>query len=107
MQLSLHVHNLDLRSYDGLFTYAARRADAALGRLADRVANVILRLSDENGPKGGPAMRCVAEIRWRGGGGLVVQDRSATFGDAISRALERGAAVARRAVGRRRALERR
>ncbi|MBN8527476.1 MAG: HPF/RaiA family ribosome-associated protein [Planctomycetes bacterium] len=107
MQLAMHAHGLAGRRHDRLFRLAAERADAALGRLADRVAGVVLRLSDENGPKGGRALRCVATLQLVGGGSLVSTSLSSDWQDACSRALDRAATLVKRCTGRKRSLERR
>lgn len=107
MDLAMHVHGLPGRHHDRLFHLAAERAEAALGRLADRVSRVILRLSDENGPKGGRSLRCVATVQLASGRRLVASDLSTDWPDALNRAMGRIAGMVRRLAARRRSLERR
>jgi len=102
MHIAMHTHGIPGRHHDGLFSYAARRCESALGRLGHQVAQVVLRLSDENGPKGGIAKRCVAEIRLAGGRVLVIEQRGAAWAESIAGSLERGAQALKRVLGRQR-----
>jgi putative sigma-54 modulation protein len=107
MQLALHAHGLSGQHHARLLGVAVQRCESALGRLAGQVTRVALRLTDENGPRGGPARRCVAELRLASGRYLVTEDRSTDWADAIGSALTRAAAATKRLVGRQRAMQRR
>lgn len=98
MQLALVAHGIEDRTR--LADLAARRADHALGRFADRIGRVVLRLRDVNGPKGGISRQVLAEVHLVGGGLVVVRDMSDRWEAAISLALERAGGSLRRAVGR-------
>jgi hypothetical protein len=106
MHIDMHTTGIPGRHHDNLFALAARRAESALGRIADQVADVMLRLRDENGPRGGPALRCVAVVRLADGRSMVAEQSSGDWSDAMGRALERTARMVKRAAGRRRSLER-
>lgn len=107
MNLAMHVHGLPGRHHDHLFSLASQRTRAALGRLADQVTGVVLRLHDENGPKGGRARRCVAALQLADGGQLVASDLSTDWGEAVSRAMTRATGMLKRLANRRRSLDRR
>ncbi len=106
MNLTLSTHGLPGRHHDGLFALAAERTHAALGRFASQVRSVALRLSDENGPRGGVDRRCVAEVQLVDGQRLVTHELSADWGEAVGNAVGRAAGMLRRIAGRRRSLTR-
>lgn len=66
----------------------SRRVLFALSRFRDRVRNVLVRLEDVNGPRGGLDQRCAIEVRMRRGG--------CVYADAYDRAAD--AAVGRAAT---------
>jgi len=107
MHLSLQTHGLPGRHHDSLLDLANRRAESALGRFADQVRSVVLRLSDVNGPKGGLDRRCVAEVQLVNGQRLVTHDLSSDWGEAVGHAMGRAAAMVKRLASRRRSLTRR
>jgi putative sigma-54 modulation protein len=107
MMLTMHVHGLPGRHHERLLALAERRAEAALGRLAHLISRVEVRLSDENGPKGGRARRCVAAVKLESGRHLVAHEVGTDWPGAMGRALERAASALRRVAGRRRDLDRR
>ena len=90
----------------GLSQPATRRAAARLTRtlaaLADRATSARLTFSDQNGPKGGPAVRCAASVTLAGWGRLSVADQATTPARALAGTLAR---LARR-LERRREIER-
>lgn len=57
------MYTIDLRSSNltisvALREHVARRLDFALRRFSHRIERVVVRITDENGPKGGPDKRC-------------------------------------------------
>lgn len=69
---------LDLRSLkyelsDDLRLYIERRLHSALGRFADRIERVDVRLADDNGSRGGTDKRCQVVVSLVRGGRLIVE----------------------------------
>lgn len=69
--------------------WAERRVLFALGQFSARLRSVHVRVSDENGPKGGVDQRCLMEARFGTGGSLVAEVRDPDLYAAVSRAAER------------------
>jgi hypothetical protein len=105
MQLTVYAPRLDDR--DHLIQLATLRARRALGRLADRIARVVVHLQDVNGPKGGRSRRCVAEVALADGRLVLARDLGLLWEHSMRNALERAATEVLRVVGRARALARR
>jgi len=76
--------------------YAARRIHAHLGRFAQELSRVIVRIGDINGPRGGIDKRCLVTVRGRRLGTSTLDDVSGDAYAAVDSAIERIArAVAR------------
>ena len=74
----------------------------ALGAHADRVSSARVVFSDQNGPKGGVAVRCGVTVSLAGSAAMHVEDEATTAGLALTGAL----AKLERRLLRRRALVR-
>lgn len=82
---------------DSLREHIERRLQFALGWADEQVRQVSVRLSDENGPRGGEDKRCRIQITFRSAPSVVIDDTQADLYVAIDRAADRaGRAVARR-----------
>lgn len=97
--MRIHVRSRGFELTDALRAYAERRLLFALSRFGGKVASVMLRLDDVNGPRGGPDKRCrvIAHLPppW---GDVRVEELDEDLYAAISRAADRLArAVAREA----------
>jgi putative sigma-54 modulation protein len=78
-----------------LTEHIRKRALLALGRFSTRITNIIVRLDDMNGPKGGIDKRCSIELSGSFGRKLAeVRDQS------FNVAVDRGFAVAQRSLAR-------
>lgn len=95
-RLAIHLHGVPEIVHRHLTAYAAHRVGLALGRLAGSIERIVLRLSDENGPRGGVAARCLAEVRLRTGRQVVVEHRAEAWPQAIGAAVERAARAVHR-----------
>jgi ribosome-associated translation inhibitor RaiA len=73
-----------------------RRASFALDRFADRIARVVVRVGDVNGPRGGVDQRCQVEVKLRSGASVRVAHTAHDAGTAIDQAIHRAA----NAIGR-------
>jgi ribosome-associated translation inhibitor RaiA len=87
-----------------LRSYVERRTRLVLGRFSPRVQEVVVRVVDVNGPKGGTDKRCRVEARLRGLPVLVVEDEAASTRQAVDAALDRMGRTIDRTVTRERDL---
>jgi putative sigma-54 modulation protein len=97
MRLMIRGHAL---ASEAVCDHTRRRLGFALGRFADRITSVWVRLADENGPRGGVDKRCRIEVRGTQKWLVLVDDADTDLHAAIDRAADR---VARSVV---RTLER-
>ncbi len=81
--------------------YTKERARFALGRFADHLEKVRVRLEDVNGPRGGLDKRCVIELHTRLGV-RVVEARDTHFHAAVDRAMDIGFRTLGRYLGQHR-----
>jgi len=95
MQINIQARGFELT--DGLHEHTARRLQFALGWAGHQLRKVSVRLSDENGPRGGKDKRCRIRIDFPGAQDVVIEDTEADLYVAIDRAADRaGRSVARR-----------
>ena len=95
MQIDIQARGFRLT--EGLRAQAERRVRFALGSSSGRVRNVVMRLADENGPRGGVDKRCTIRANLPGGPPVIIEQQEADLYVAIDRAADRAA----RAVSRR------
>ena len=100
MQINIQARNFSLT--DALRSHAERRLRFALTCCDDHIKQVVMRLSDINGPRGGADKRCHLQVVLTGLPDVVVKDTEADLYVAIDRATDR----AGRTVGRRLARQR-
>lgn len=82
---------------EGLRAQAERRVRFAIGSASARVRSVAVRLSDENGPRGGVDKRCTIRLTLSRVPPVVIEQQEADLYIAIDRAADRaGRAVSRR-----------
>jgi putative sigma-54 modulation protein len=95
MQIDIQARGFKLT--EGLRAQAERRVRFALGSASARVHSVVIRLSDESGPRGGVDKRCTIRAAMPGVPPVVIEQQEADLSIAIDRAADRaGRAVARR-----------
>ncbi len=83
---------------EALHAQVERSVRFALGSLSGRVRNVVVRLQDVNGPRGGIDKRCLMRAYVTGSAPVVIAHDEADLYVAIDRAADRmGRAVSRRA----------
>lgn len=100
MQINIQASGLELT--DSLQNQIVRRLRFALGWAGHRLGKVSVRLSDENGPRGGQDKRCRIRVGIAGAQSLVIEDTEADLTVAIDRAAERAARVLVRRLERQR-----
>lgn len=94
MQLNIQARGFDLTG--ALRQHVERRLAFALSRFEQRLSAVSLRLTDDNGPRGGVDKRCVLHLRMTGFAETVISERADNLYVAIDRVADRAArAVAR------------
>jgi len=84
-----------------LRAYAERRLRLALGATGPKVLRVAVRLSDDNGPRGGEDMRCLVRIAVAGVPDIVIDDAESDLYIAIDRATDRAGRTLVRRLSRR------
>lgn len=75
-----------IKTTDAMRTFIEQRLAAALGRFGDRIARVEIRISDENGPRGGIDKLCRVTAEIAGAKPLLIEKRAGDFYEAIARA---------------------
>jgi len=98
MQIEIQAVEFDLT--DALREHVQRRLHFALSRFEGRVARVIVRLSDLNGPRGGADKNCRLQIRVHGLPDVIIEDVEADLYVAINRAADRAARTVERQLRR-------
>ncbi len=104
--MQFNIQARGFRLTEGLRTLAERRLRFALGSTSSRVRRIVMRLADENGPRGGADKRCTIQANLAGAPPVVIEQQETDLYVAIDRAAGRaGRTVARqlkKAAGRRR-----
>jgi ribosome-associated translation inhibitor RaiA len=89
-----------IRVTEQLAEHVEQRLKTAFGRLGDRVREVRVQLTDENGPRGGEDIHCRIQASLEPRGTLIVDQRADDPFVAVAAAAERTAHTMRRQVGR-------
>jgi ribosomal subunit interface protein len=84
-----------------LRTFVDERLEHALGRFRHLVGGVDVHISDENGPRGGEALRCRVVVDVRREGALVVEETRADPFTAVAHAMDRIRTTMRKRANRR------
>jgi ribosomal subunit interface protein len=87
--MELQIRSEGFRTTAALHAFTRERLDFALDRFRGLVAKVRVRLSDDNGPRGGIDKRCRFEVRLRGAPAVLIDERSDDLYTAIARAAQR------------------
>ncbi len=102
MKVKVQVRGLTFEVGQALQEHAERRLLFALGRFAAQLDTVQVRLSDVNGPRGGPDKVCQVVARLTRWGAVRAEETDADAYVAVTRAAERlGRSVAREVERRR------
>ena len=95
MQIDIQARGFKLT--EGLREYVERRLSFVFASTRRSVRRISVRLSDENGPRGGDDMRCRMQVSLAAAPSVVIEDTETSLYVAIDRAADRiGRAVARR-----------
>jgi ribosomal subunit interface protein len=98
--LQINIHSRDVPMTPSIREWAERRILFALGQFGTRIRAVWVRLSDDNGPKGGADQRCQMEAKLSSAGCVVATVRGPDLHAAVSRTAERLARRVRRELER-------
>ncbi len=98
MRVEIRARHIPLT--EDLRTHCERRVRFALDRLSDRVREVVVRLEDANGPRGGVDKVCRLTLRLEHGRELTLESKDTTLVAAVDRALDRAGHAVTKAVGR-------
>ncbi|WP_246137716.1 HPF/RaiA family ribosome-associated protein [Myxococcus llanfairpwllgwyngyllgogerychwyrndrobwllllantysiliogogogochensis] len=98
MRIEIRARHFTLT--DTLRNHVERRARFAMGRLSDRVREVMVRLEDINGPRGGVDKVAKVTVQLEQGGQLAAEAVDASFAGAVDRALERAGHAVGKSLGR-------
>lgn len=94
--MRIEVRGAGFRVTEALRAHLARRLGSAVARRADGVRRLVVRMRDENGPRGGLDKRCRIEFELKRGPRQVVEAVAGDFYAAIDAASRRlGRAVDR------------
>ncbi len=103
--MKIEVRGPTFSGSDALRAHAERRLGSALGRFDAYVVRATVRLSDQNGPRGGVDKRCHVSLTVQGAGrtrAIELDERSDDAYAALDRAADRVGETVSRAVTRRR-----
>jgi ribosome-associated translation inhibitor RaiA len=95
MHIGIQARGFDLT--DGVRDHTVQRLQFALGWAHHHLARITVRLTDENGPRGGEDKRCSIRIEFDRAPEVLIEDTEADLYVAIDRAADRASrSVARR-----------
>jgi ribosome-associated translation inhibitor RaiA len=100
--MQLDVRGVKYELDTELEEYIERRLQFALGRFAGRISQVVVRISDVNGPRGGVDKRCQITVALIPRGVVRVEGTGHDPFVLVARAAKRVGRTVRRTLGRRR-----
>ncbi|MCG8584936.1 MAG: HPF/RaiA family ribosome-associated protein [Pirellulales bacterium] len=100
MQLAISATNADLSPRSRAIV--ERHSRFALTRFSPAIRDVVVKLTNESGPKGAPAKKCQILVRLRQGRSIVVDATDRRIDSAASAAAERASRSVARQLERRR-----
>lgn len=104
--MKIDVRFISLDSSRSFREHARRRLHLRLGRFASEISDIVVRVTDVNGPKGGLDKRCQVTIRGPKLGDLSVEELREDVHAAAHSAVERAGRAVGRALERARATSR-
>lgn len=102
--MQMQIHAKDFTLTEGLRQHLERRLAYALNHGREDVSRVVVRLSDQNGPRGGVDKCCGIEVRLKHAEPILVEDVQSDLYVAIDRASERIGRTLDRRLARKRAV---
>lgn len=103
MELTMRIllKSLGFHIGESLQHYVTRRLQAALSHWSDRLGRVVVRISDENGPRGGLDKACSIQLDLPRREPVLVTAVSSDYYSAVDLAVRRAGRVASRTFNRR------
>ena len=105
MRIHVRAVNIDLGTK--VRAEIENRVRSSLGRLAHRILRVAVRITDQNGPRGGRDISCLIEVRMRPRGRLFVEETDFDLAGAVNGASDAAAGSVVRTLEKARDLRRR
>ncbi len=87
--MQIGIQSSGFKLTDGLRSYCDRKLRCALGASSGKVRSVLVRLADENGPRGGVDKRCTIRALLHGNPMVIIVQDEADMYVAIDRAVDR------------------
>lgn len=100
MQIDIQASNFSVTN--ALRNHAERRLSSTFTFCNEHIRRIVVRLSDINGPRGGPDKCCHMQVMLNGLDDVVVEDVESDLYVAIARAANRAGRTVRRRLTRRR-----
>lgn len=97
-----YIRSVDVPLDEADRAYIRRKLGRKLGKFADAVERMSVRIEDVNGPRGGHDKRCRIKITLRGMASVVVEEQHSALQAAIDGALRRAGSTVTRQLQRRR-----
>ncbi|MEM7677550.1 MAG: HPF/RaiA family ribosome-associated protein [Myxococcota bacterium] len=101
-RMKLDVRAVNFQISDSVDEHAERRLHAALDRFEPRIGSVMLKMTDDHGPKHGTTMHCCIEAILKNGDSVIVEQDAPDLFQAIDKAAGRLKRTVRRCINRKR-----
>lgn len=98
--MKIEVRFRDLEPSEVLKSHAVRLVEMSFDRFSDQLTQVVVQLSDVNGPKGGLDKRCQLTLWGPTFGSLTIHELSGDVASAIDAACERASRSVAREINR-------
>jgi len=100
--MQIHIHCQDFTLTEGLRTHIERRIHFTFSWASEHIRNIAVRLSDENGTRGGVDKRCRFLVGINGAADVVVSEIHSDMYVAIDRAGDRTGRTINRILSKKR-----
>lgn len=101
MKINLKIMGEHLSSGDNIHAYVHEKLRSALKHTSQYIDQVIVRLTDLNGPKGGMDKMCSIQLSIPGQSPVLVKSHDSNLYTAVSEAISRAAQKSQRRIRRR------
>lgn len=98
--MQVHMVSPEFSITPSLREYLEQRLHTAFGPVRGRIGDIVVRLRDLNGPRGGRDMQCQVSVKMPGKPEVVIREVQENMYNAIDRAIKRAAYRVGRIVSR-------
>ncbi|TCS35742.1 ribosomal subunit interface protein [Paucimonas lemoignei] len=98
--MQVHMVSPEFSITPSLREYLEQRLQTAFGPVRGRIGDIVVRLRDLNGPRGGRDMQCQVSVKMPGKPEVVIREVQENMYNAIDRAVKRAAYRVGRIVSR-------